>query len=359
MTSSNVLAQVLFEEKSANNGYKIAMATLNVPKSLNALNLSMIKLLHKQLTAWLTDPEIAVIMLMGSGEKAFCAGGDVRSIVEQGVQKNAIAKEFFATEYKMNARIHHFSKPFIALLDGIVMGGGVGVSIHGSHRIVTEKTLFAMPESAIGLIPDVGGSYFLPRLPGALGRYLGLTGARLKGSDILHAGIGTAYMSSDKINDFVEALKNEDIISHDDVDQLIAKIAEDPGHAPIDEFRDLIDAAFSELTVEDIFEHLSEIDHDWARETYAVLKKMSPISLKVITEQLNRGGKLEFDDCMIMEYRIVCAISAYDSDFYEGVRAVLIDKDHNPNWMPATLGDVSHDMVLAHFNVPSHGDLSL
>lgn len=346
--------EILFSQDSG-----VGVIMLNRPDVLNALSTDMCLKLDEQLKEWESNDEINIVIIEGAGEKAFCAGGDVRSIVEQGHQDNVIAKEFFSTEYKMNARIYHFSKPFIALLDGIVMGGGVGVSIHGSHRIVTEKTLFAMPESAIGLIPDVGGSYFLPRLPGALGRYLGLTGARLKGSDILYAGIGTAYMSSDKINDFVEALKNEDIISHDDVDQLIAKIAEDPGHAPIDEFRDLIDAAFSELTVEDIFEHLSEIDHDWARETYAVLKKMSPISLKVITEQLNRGGKLEFDDCMIMEYRIVCAISAYDSDFYEGVRAVLIDKDHNPNWMPAKLDDVNHEMVLAHFNVPSDGDLDL
>lgn len=346
--------EILFSQDTG-----VGVITLNRPDVLNALSTDMCLKLDEQLKEWESNDEINVVIIEGAGEKAFCAGGDVRSIVEQGFQENAIAKEFFATEYKMNARIHHFSKPFIALLDGIVMGGGVGVSIHGSHRIVTEKTLFAMPESAIGLIPDVGGSYFLPRLPGALGRYLGLTGARLKGSDILYAGIGTAYISSDKINDLIVALKNEDIASHDDVDQLIAKFAVDPGHAPIDEFRDLIDAAFSELTVEDIFEHLSEIDHDWARETYAVLKKMSPISLKVITEQLNRGGKLEFDDCMTMEYRIVCAISAYDSDFYEGVRAVLIDKDHNPNWMPATLGDVNHEMVLAHFNVPSDGDLAL
>lgn len=346
--------EILFSQDSG-----VGVITLNRPDVLNALSTDMCLKLDKMLKDWEADDEIKVVIIEGAGEKAFCAGGDVRSIVEQGYQENVMAKEFFATEYKMNARIHHFSKPFIALLDGIVMGGGVGVSIHGSHRIVTEKTLFAMPESAIGLIPDVGGSYFLPRLPGSLGRYLGLTGARLKGSDILYAGIGTAYMSSDKINDFVDQLKEEQITSHEGVDQLIAKFAEDPGHAPIDEFRDLIDAAFSELTVEDIFEHLSEIDHDWARETHAVLKKMSPISLKVITEQLNRGGNLEFDDCLIMEYRIVCAISAYDSDFYEGVRAVLIDKDHNPNWIPATLGDVNHEMVIAHFNVPSEGDLYL
>ena len=346
--------EIIFEEESG-----LGIIILNRPDVLNALSTEMCSLLDHQLTVWEADEAIKAVIIKGAGDKAFCAGGDVRTIVEQGYQENKMAEEFFAIEYKMNARIYHFKKPFIALLDGIVMGGGVGVSIHGSHRIVTEKTLFAMPESAIGLIPDVGGSYFLPRLPGALGRYLGLTGARLKGSDILYAGIGTAYMSSEKIDDFVEALKTEAISSFEDIDQIIARFADDPGEAPIDEFRDLIDAAFSEQTVEDIFDHLSDIDHDWARETLAVLKKMSPISLKVITEQLNRGAKLEFDECMMMEYRIVCAISAYDSDFYEGVRAVLIDKDHSPNWIPATLSEVSHDMVMAHFNIPTNGDLPL
>ena len=344
---------ILFSQESG-----IGMITLNRPDVLNALSTEMCAMLDQQLMTWEASDAIKAVIIEGAGGKAFCAGGDVRTIVEKGFQDNAMAKEFFATEYKMNARIHHFTKPYIALLDGIVMGGGVGVSIHGSYRILTEKTLFAMPESAIGLIPDVGGSYFLPRLPGALGRYLGLTGARLKGSDILYAGIGTAYMLSYKIPDFVKALKEEEISSYDDIDQIIARFADDPGSAPIDEFRDLIDAAFSELTIEDILDHLSDIDHDWSRETLAVLRKMSPISLKVITEQLNRGGKLDFDDCMVMDYRIVCAISAYDSDFYEGVRAVLVDKDHKPKWIPATLDEVGHEMVMAHFDIPTDGDLS-
>ncbi|MBL4603223.1 MAG: enoyl-CoA hydratase/isomerase family protein, partial [Emcibacteraceae bacterium] len=329
------------------------------PGVLNALSTGMCSAMDKQLTAWENDTSIKAVVIKGSGEKAFCAGGDVRTIVEQGPENNLAAKEFFSTEYKMNAKIFHFSKPFIALLDGVTMGGGVGVSIHGSHRVVTEKTLFAMPESAIGLIPDVGGSYFLPRLPGSLGLYLGLAGARLKGADILYAGIGTAYMSSEKLEDFVTALRDNDISSNSDVDNIIAAFAEDPGEAPLDEFRDLIDAAFSEKTVEDIFDHLGDIDHEWAQQTLAVLKKVSPISLKVITEQLNRGAKLDFDDCMKMEYRIVCAISAYASDFYEGVRAVLIDIDHAPNWMPPTLDEVSAEMVMAHFDSPADGDLSL
>ncbi|MEZ5757897.1 MAG: enoyl-CoA hydratase/isomerase family protein [Emcibacteraceae bacterium] len=345
---------ILFEEKSG-----LGIITLNRPHVLNALSTSMCSILDNQLKAWEENASVKAVLIKGAGGKAFCAGGDVRAIVEQGYENNSLAPEFFSTEYKMNARIYHFNKPFIALLNGITMGGGVGVSIHGSHRIVTENTLFAMPESAIGLIPDVGGSYFLPRLPGALGLYLGLTGARLKGSDILYAGIGTAYMSAEKLPDLIETLIEEDITGHDDVDRIIARYAEDPGASSLDEFRDLIDAAFSENTVEDIFDHLSIIDHNWAGETLAVLKKMSPISLKVITEQLFRGAKLEFDDCMKMEFRIVYAISSYDSDFYEGVRAVLIDKDHSPNWMPSTLDQVTTEMVLAHFNIPAVGDLSL
>ena len=203
----------------------------------------------------------------------------------------------------------------------------------------------------------MGSSYFLPRLPGALGKYLGLTGARLRGADILYAGIGTAYMSSQKLDQFVHALCDEDINSAEDVDNIIARFAEDPGVAIIDEFRDLIDAAFNENTIEDIVDHLGDIDHDWAKKTIAVLKKMSPISLKVILEQLNCGKNLDFNECMIMEFRIVSAISSYDSDFYEGVRAVLIDKDHNPDWMPENFEGVTYEMVMAHFKAPNDGDL--
>jgi len=347
-------SDILFEIKSG-----LGIITLNRPDVLNALSTQMCLALDNQLTDWENDDGVKAVIICGVGEKAFCAGGDARTVVLQGHENNLAAKEFFSAEYKMNARIFHFSKPYIALLNGITMGGGVGASIHGSHRIITEKTLFAMPESAIGLIPDVGASYFLPRLPGALGLYLGLTGARLKGADILYGGIGTAYMRSEKLGELISALMEDDIATDGDVDNIIARFAEDPGAAQLDEFRDLIDAAFSENTVEDIFDHLSIIDHDWAKETLAVLKKMSPISLKVIIEQLRRGARLEFDDCMKMEYRIVMAISSYDSDFYEGVRAVLIDKDHKPNWLPATLEAVKADMVMAHFDIPASGDLLL
>jgi len=347
-------SEIIFEEKSG-----VGFITLNRPDVLNALSTNMCLQIDQKLQTWESEPSIKAVIIKGSGEKAFCAGGDARSIVAQGPDNNITAREFFAAEYSMNARIFHFPKPYIALLDGITMGGGVGVSVHGSHRIVTEKSLFAMPEASIGLFPDVGSSYFLSRFPGSMGLYLGLTGARLRGADILYTGVGTAYINSEKLDDFVDTLVNEKTASHDDVDKVIARFAEDPGEAQIDEYRDLIDAAFSENTIEDILEHLRDIDHDWAKQTLAVLKKMSPMSLKVIVEQLSRGKKLEFDDCMLMEYRIASALSSYDSDFYEGVRAVLIDKDHNPKWLPETLDQITQEMVLAHFDVPANGDLLL
>lgn len=337
-------AEILFEERGV-----LGIITLNRPKALNSLSTDMCAQMDKALIKWAEDDGIKAVVIQGAGEKAFCAGGDVKTLAENSPEDHHLATEFFATEYVMNSRIYHFPKPYIALLDGITMGGGVGVSVHGSHRIITEKTLFAMPESAIGLIPDVGGSYFMPRLPGKLGMYLGLTGARLRGADILYAGIGTAYVPSDKLDALIAALAEAEINDATDVDRILADFATDPGEAPLDEFRDLIDAAFGEEAVEDILDHLDAIDHEWAHKTLATLKKMSPVSLKVIVEQILRGGGLDFNEAMKMEYRIVSHIVSYQSDFYEGVRAVLIDKDQNPTWNPATVDAVTVDMVEAHF----------
>jgi len=347
-------SDILFEQRGG-----LGIITLNRPKALNSLSTDMCAQMDAALITWAGDAAIKAVVIQGAGEKAFCAGGDVKTLAENSPEDHHMATEFFATEYVMNSRIYHFPKPYIALLDGITMGGGVGVSVHGSHRIITEKTLFAMPESAIGLIPDVGGSYFMPRLPGRLGLYLGLTGARLRGADILYSGIGTSYMASDKIAAFVAALAAADIGDAGDVDRVIADFAEDPGPAPLDEFRDLIDAAFSEDSIEDILDHLDAIDHEWAGNTLAQLKKMSPISMKVIIEQILRGASLEFNDAMKMEFRIVNHIVAYQSDFYEGVRAVLIDRDQNPSWNPPAVEEVTDAMVTAHFAPLGDNELAL
>ncbi len=347
-------AEILFEQRGS-----LGIITLNRPRALNSLSTGMCALMDAELIKWAADDAVRAVIIRGAGDKAFCAGGDVKTLAENSPEDHHLATEFFATEYVMNSRIYHFPKPYIALLDGITMGGGVGVSVHGSHRIITERTLFAMPESAIGLIPDVGGSYFMPRLPGRLGMYLGLTGARLKGADILYAGIGTSYMTSEKIEDFISALARTEINDATDVDRVIAGFAEDPGMAPLDEFRDLIDAAFGEETIENIMDHLDAIDHEWAGKTLSKLKKMSPVSMKVIIEQILRGADLEFNDAMRMEYRIVSHIVSYQSDFYEGVRAVLIDRDQNPVWNPASIKDVSDDMVAAHFEHLGDRELNL
>ncbi len=347
-------AEVLFEQRGC-----LGIITLNRPKALNSLSTGMCALMDEALTKWATDDAIGAVIIQGAGEKAFCAGGDIKTLAENSPEDHHKATEFFATEYVMNSRIYHFPKPYIALLDGITMGGGVGVSVHGSHRIITERCLFAMPESAIGLIPDVGGSYFMPRLPGNLGLYLGLTGVRLKGADILYAGIGTSYMTSDRIDAFVTALAGADIADATDVDRVIAEFAEDPGEAPLDEFRDLIDAAFGESSLEAIEDHLDAIDHEWAAKTLSKLWKMSPISMKVIIEQILRGATLEFNDAMKMEYRIVSHIVSYQSDFYEGVRAVLIDRDQNPHWNPRRTIDVTDEMVAEHFENLGDKELKL
>ncbi|WP_321396603.1 enoyl-CoA hydratase/isomerase family protein [Emcibacter sp.] len=350
----NSESEILFEVKG-----RLGCVLLNRPKALNALSTDMCARMNKQLDLWATDDNIAAVVVEGAGEKAFCAGGDVRTLAENGPDNSGPAEEFFATEYQMNARIFHFPKPYISFLDGITMGGGVGISVHGSHCIVTEKTMFAMPETGIGLVPDVGGSYFLPRLPGRLGYYIGLTGARLRAADCLYTGIGTAFVPTDRLEALKVELAAAALSSADDVDGIIARFAEDAGEVPLDEFRDLIDAAFGEQTLEYICDHLEAIDHPWAGETLATLQRMSPTSLKVTLQQLLQGAGKAFDDCMRMEYRLVNHLVTYQSDFFEGIRAVLIDRDNSPKWSPASLREVCEEDVMKHFEPLGDRELNL
>jgi enoyl-CoA hydratase/carnithine racemase len=346
--------QVYFEVKGG-----LGIITLNRPKALNAINRDMCSAIDQMLEKWETNDAVQAVLIRGAGDKAFCAGGDVKSLVEGGVKNAAVSQEFFRTEYKMNARIFHFSKPYIALLDGVTMGGGVGLSVHGSHPIVTEKTLFAMPEAAIGLIPDVGGSYFLPRLVGKTGLYLGLTGARLGAADMLYVGIGAAFIKSENLESFTQDLVEADLKTSGDVDHIIARFAEIAQEAPLDEYRDIIDAAFDEESLDDVLDHLKAIDHDMAQETLTNILGKSNMSIRVIFEQLKQGGSLEFDECLKIEYNIVSNLVRQESDFYRGVRSVLIDKDHNPAWQPDKLDDVTDEMVLNHFKTPKEGGLTL
>ncbi len=328
----------------------VAVVTLNRPRALNALTLAMCRELDAKLAGWAEDPAVAAVVIEGTGARAFCAGGDVTAIYDSGRGDRRMAAEFFRAEYRLNRRIFHLPKPYIALLDGIVMGGGVGVSVHGSHRVATENTLFAMPETSIGLFPDVGGSYFLPRLPGALGMFLGLTGSRLEAADCVHAGIATHHLESARLPDLVEALAGADW-SGDAVataGAVIGGLAADPGPAPLAAQRAALDRCFSRESVEAILAALEAEGGGWAEATRAALLARSPTSLKVTFRQLREGAKLGFDQAMVMEYRLSQACVA-GHDLLEGIRAAVIDKDRKPAWRPATLAEVEAGAVAAHF----------
>ncbi|HEX5080170.1 MAG TPA: enoyl-CoA hydratase/isomerase family protein [Geminicoccaceae bacterium] len=340
---------------------ELMVVTLNRPQALNALTLSMCRALDEGLRAWQADPTIGAVLIKGAGERAFCAGGDIRwlyhVLTTQGV---AAAVRFYAVEYPMNARLHHFGKPWIALLDGITMGGGVGVSVHGSHRIVTGRTMVAMPETGIGMFPDVGATFMLPRLPGALGLYLGLTGARLGAADCLHAGIGTAHVASDRLEALEAALAETPLRDEPfaAVDGVLARFRSDPGPAPLAELRPRIDACFGRQSLAAVLAALADETSGWGAAQARELAQKSPTSLAVTFRQLCKGATLDFDSAMRLEYRLVHRCMA-GHDFREGVRALLIDKDQHPRWCPDRLDDVSDAMVDDYFAPLPDGELAL
>jgi enoyl-CoA hydratase len=335
----------------------LAVVTLNRPKALNALTLPMIRRLDPALAAFAADDGVRAVLIRGAGDRAFCAGGDVRAVYDDGramkagTGDGALTRDFFREEYVLNRRIHRFPKPFVALLDGIAMGGGVGLSIHGSHRIVTEKTLFAMPETGIGLFPDVGGSWFLPRMPGELGTYVALTGARLHAADCLYVGAGTRFVPSELMEELQTELAR-DLAGGDDaadvVDAVVARHCRPAGEPPLAERREAIDQCFRFDTVEEIVTALRRRGDAWATQQLETLSRMSPTSMKVTLEEVRRGAGRDIDACLAMEYRLAQACMA-GHDFYEGIRAVLVDKDRNPKWSPAALAEVTDDMVERHF----------
>jgi len=346
---------ILFERRG-----RLAVVTLNRPEALNALTLEMARRMSAVLIEAAGDTAIDAVLIKGAGDKAFCAGGDIRRMYETGPAGGRYPYDFFRDEYTMNARVFHFPKPYIALMDGIVMGGGVGLSVHGSHRVVSERLMLAMPETGIGLFPDVGGSYFLPRLPGRIGMFMALTGARLRAADALYAGIGDAYVPSDGLPALEAALAAADLGGGDGaVSRVVAEYSGEPGAAALAEQRAAIDACFDAGTVEGIVEKLQKRGDDWSRRQFASLAGKSPTSLKVTHEQLRRGGALDFDACMMMEYRIANGF-VRGHDFYEGIRAVVVDKDQRPAWRPERLEDVGADQVRRYFeDEPFEGDLTL
>jgi enoyl-CoA hydratase len=338
-------AEVLFERRGA-----VGLITLNRPKALNALTHDMCLKMKAQLDVWKNDDEVAYVVVQAAGERAFCAGGDIRALYESGMAGTSYVLDFYRDEYILNATIKHYPKPYMALIHGIVMGGGVGVSVHGFHRVVDKTTTFAMPETGIGLFPDVGGSYFLPRCPGEIGMYLALTGARLKAGDLFYTGIATD-VNVDRTNDEIIAHLAEGESSGNLMSEITGHYMvqqEREGVPPLAEHREQIDRIFSAGSVEEIIDRLEADESAWATGTATTIRAKSPTATKLAFRQIREGKKLDFDDCMRMEFRMVNRVVA-GKDFYEGVRATIIDKDQAPKWQPARLEDVSDKDIDAYF----------
>ena len=338
-------ADILFERRGT-----AGLVTLNRAHALNAVSHDMVRVLARQLTDWEIDPAITRVVVMAKGGRAFSAGGDLRALYDLGrAGRYDEMLGFFRDEYRLNAQIKRYRKPYVALIDGIVMGGGVGISVHGSHRVAGDRFTFAMPEVGIGFFPDVGGTWFLPRLPGELGTYCALAGERIKADDGVAAGVATHRVASAKLPELADAL-----CTAVSVDALLGAFAEPVGEGPVTARRGAIDRWFAGDRVEDILDRLDSeaaagrTEANFARATAALMRTKSPTSLKLVLAQMRRGVRLDFSDCMRTEIRIVSRV-VRGHDFYEGTRAVIVDKDQAPRWRPPTLDAVSAAEVERHF----------
>ncbi|MEM8937153.1 MAG: enoyl-CoA hydratase/isomerase family protein [Pseudomonadota bacterium] len=336
--------------------------TVNRPKALNALTLDMVKAMRTKLAEWApASSSVKAVLVKAAGERAFCAGGDIRWLHDTAKEDPKRASEFFREEYRNNVQIHHYPKPYLSLMDGIVMGGGVGISVHGAYRVVGPSTMFAMPETGIGLFPDVGGGHFLPRLPDGLGLYYALTGARANAADCVAAGIGTHYIDAGARTDLESALLDTPLRqdAKSAIESILDDFCSDPGPAPINDIRDHIARLFRDYeTLETLMEGLETDTSSFAQETLAILRKMSPTSMKITFEQMLRGQSLGFDEVMRMEFRVVRRILD-GRDFYEGVRAQIIDKDRSPSWVPNTIANVDDNDIERYFQTLGEEELVL
>ena len=337
--------EVLFERRGS-----AGIITLNRPKALNAVTLVMVRAMRQQLDAWRDDPAVTRVIVTGAGDRAFSAGGDLRQVYELGrTGRQEEALIYWKEEYQLNTVIKYYPKPYVSLLDGIVMGGGVGVSIHGSHRVAGDKFLFAMPEVNIGFFPDVGATWFLPRLPGEFGTWSALTGDRLRADDGVASGVATHRVLSSRFADVRDAL-----CGNVSVDAILGAFAAPAERGPVTAMSSAIDRFFAADTVEAVLVNLDQAGASdeqyaaWARATAATLRTRSPTSLKIALTQVRRGRTMSFEECMRTEFRIVSRV-VYGKDFYEGVRAVIVDKDNAPNWQPARLAEVSDAAIETYF----------
>jgi enoyl-CoA hydratase len=334
-------SEILFERRGA-----AGLVTLNRPQALNAVTLGMVRALTRQLQEWRDDPSITRVVLTAAGGRAFSAGGDIRALYDAGTTgRHDEMLAFYGEEYALNTIIKHYPKPYVALIDGIVMGGGVGLSVHGSHRVAGDRFSFAMPEVSIGFFPDVGATWFLPRLPGELGAYCALTGERLNAADGVAGSIATHRVASSRFGDLADALCGA--VS---ADATLAAFAESTGESRLAPRRSAIDRLFQGDRVETVLAALDaeQDDAEFAKATAATIRAKSPTSLKLALAQMRAGATLSFQGCMQTEFRIVSRI-IHGHDFYEGVRAVIVDKDNAPKWRPATLAEVSDAEIVRHF----------
>jgi len=342
----------------------LGVIELTRPKALNALTLEMIEAADPLLRAWAADAGVRAVLIRGQGEKAFCAGGDVRAVwedgkaLQRGDSDGGLTRRFFWEEYSLNRLIHQYPKPYVAWIDGITMGGGLGLSMHGSHRVAGDRTMAAMPETAIGFFPDVGATWVLPRLPGAIGMYLALTGARLEAADAVHAGLATHYVPSDARADLAQAIAEADLSgdAHAAIDRVLEDFAQDPGTAPLQDVRPAIDRCFGQPSLESLLRALRAEGTAWAEQVLQTLSRRSPTSMKLAFAAIQRGRHLDFDSCITMEYRLSQSCMA-GHDFYEGIRAVLVDKDQAPQWQPAAIAEVDDETIERAFHSLGEHDL--
>ncbi len=349
-------AEVVFELAQCTNGAKIGLATLNVPKALNALNLNMIRLLDKQLKHWAEDEELALVIIKGSGDKAFCAGGDVVSLhkaMATGEPKD-YGKTFFSEEYRLDYAIHCYDKPIIVWGDGFIMGGGMGLMAGASHRVVTENSKLAMPEITIGLYPDVGGSYFLQKSPDNVGLFLGLTGAIMNADDARYAALADHSIDSDRFDSLLETLGTQSwgkvaALNHDKLTQILKKFDNDSRameKGGLRKHQAVIAKLGDYQTIAEKVNYLSGIETEdkWLGRAIKTLKNGCPLSAHLVFEQLKRAQGLSLKACFKMELGMsvhCCEVG----EFQEGVRALLIDKDMTPKWQYPTLDSVPQEVI--------------
>ena len=333
----------------------IGHLTLNRPAGLNAITLDMVRSLSQHLHAWADDPTVYAVVLRGAGEKAFCAGGDIRSLYDSFNSGGTLHEDFFVEEYALDLAIHHYRKPVLALMDGFVLGGGMGLVQGADLRVVTERSRLAMPEVAIGYFPDVGGSYFLPRIPGELGVYLGVTGVQVRAADALYCGLANWYLDSAKLADLDQKLDR--LHWHEsplkDLQGLLAKLGvQHLPDAPLAALRPAIDHFFALPDVPSIVEQLQQVtvgdSHEWALATAALMQTRSPLAMAVTLEMLRRGRHLPLEQCFALELHLDRQWFER-GDLIEGVRALIIDKDKAPRWNPATVAELDAHHVDSFF----------